>query len=264
MKKCLGIDLCELYDIPANQAFLLIEDCTGKKKVEKRKLHISNKRFLEIDFPEKSKVTVLFVNNEYNEIYTDVCEEEKDGTYKIDSILENVYVYLDPVPREYWDETKRKISEKTYSKIVYTDNSLAASTEYGIHLISLNGCEIEDSNIKLSEARFSNSLLDLSDSLVETILTGKKLTISELTRFLDDLNDKNLSVSYDFGPLSLSISDTSVHINKTIGNQPTLRESFSCFLSVKRIGGIISLFVAKVLKAESDQKLLKYLNEFLV
>ena len=52
-----------------------------------------------------------------------------------------------------------------------------------------------------------------------------------------------------------------VLITKLLAGQGSVQEEFSCRFSKERIGGIPSMFFARLLKAESKKQLLKCIDE---
>ena len=259
MKEYQVVDLSDFYeDCPVNYVFLVVYDVP--KIIEEREIRrvkISEGRNVDTIYPKGEKILVVIRDYETGAISVHEPRMFR-GIYRVDEVIENKFGWFEPISNYEFNEVKRTIFCQGFKKIIYADNVIVVSSKYSINIYLRNRL-VENTRIHIDTISLQGGIANIKDELIEKSLSDSEIAVADLIGYMDDLVDDQ-SVYISFDSMNVLISSKIFMITKKMSTDD-INESFSCNLSVKRVG-IASIVFSKIIKAEDEKELLKFLNEF--
>ena len=257
------IDLSNIcVGISPNIAFLILSDEEGNVDSVK-KVRVKPRYLWSVKCRKDENIRIILKNSSTG-VY-DVLEVPlENGIYDIHDILKvkkSVAYSINYRVWNSWGKTYMKYAEKvTFNEnamVVHSDNQLSMKP------IAMNATIIEGTNMMLKQVSYNKLLLELGEDLLNKCLQGEQITLFDFFPLVDNEVPGGF-LNVELGDLQFEIKNEEVVINKLLAGQGCVQEKISFHFSKVRIGGIPSMFFAKVLKEESKKQLLKWIDECFV
>ena len=103
------IDLTDFYWLfPRDKAYLILHTSDKQEENIFKKIRVSSRRFLNIEYSKNQEVQLL-LKNDISDKYDVVNVPSDEDVYKMDALLLNIYGELNPIIYPDWGELKKNL-----------------------------------------------------------------------------------------------------------------------------------------------------------
>ena len=212
------IDLNYFCDIGSGQLFLTLSNDVEHAKI-KRKIRISPKRYLYLDYQEEEPVRVIWRHSyyNYNESPTMYDVIYVNGVYDVYKTLKDVGIdiNIEPLNYSYWRESKKNYHE-FIQEIVFSDYArikLRNNKEHKYELITLKSYEIDDVNVSLESIYVKGYFSQELKILFDKILSGEKIKMADFIPVVDEEKKEGI-ICFEFDGLDIEITSKRIKVKK--------------------------------------------------
>lgn len=257
------IDLCYFYEeIGFDRAFLVLSAEKNKANVE-RKIRLENGRLLNVKYQENEDVRVIFINEKTGQ-YENKVIPCKRGIYGLFNMLEERILPIGVIDDDSWIYKKSGyVSEE--ETLIVSDNAVLIDGSINLdkkELIVRNREVIEGTKVPLTYIGRYNLYDDMDNTIFDKCLKGERLTITDFCSIVDDEFPYGY-LQLNFGSLQIEIYNDEISMKKTLNGRCYVNEEIKCCLAKDRVV-MTSMFLVFVLKAESEKRLMKRLEEYYI
>lgn len=259
MAKYNVIDMANLYEgIPKRQMYLILSRDPQNANCSK-KIMISRKRVLNINYFEDEEVKVLIWDKD---VGTYKCEKVwlKDGKYRVNSIVNILFEVRNICPGDWEilvDDFPIFIDEVTLTNHVIT------SKGYESELIALTDIIVEDTNLLLKRVEYSAYNGGNIEDLFNKCIRGEIVNLNDFKHIVDDVEGCRhmyyVSIEFNSMIFEVNASKKTISVQILMGSQGEMNEVVSFTISIGRVGGMASFLLYKLTEIESIEDKMKYL-----
>lgn len=258
-----AIDLCYFYDeFPMDEVYLVLSSVDNSDKKVEKKIKVSRRRFLEIEYGKKEEVQVLLKNDETDsyDILDIPCE---NGVYRLDDLLLNIYWAIEPVVYSEWVEIRNDYLENS-SFIVISDHAIVidSSENYTCNtkMRILGEAKLQGTEVSLKKVSCYGLCTELDSSLFDKCLQGETISDDDFLYLTEDI-EHGVHIHLEFDSIQFHLTHDRVSIEKVIGSNYGIDEKIVCTISNERIG-MVSMLFSKLMRTETDKSTLQFLSDY--
>ena len=258
-----AIDLSYFYEeFPLDYAYLILHTSDKQEENISRKVKAASRRFIDFKYSKNQEVQVLLMNDE-SKLYEVVDVPCENGVYRVDELLLNIFWDIEPIVYSEWVELKDNLKEKTESISISEYAVLTEKYDYDLNCSKqvqlLNDSKLQDMELSLKKISCYGAHDEIDTAVLDKCLAGEDVSVGDFFAWVEE-TPEDAYISVDFDTLHLHITNENVSVYKKIGSA---NESFSCFLSKKRLG-MPSMFFAGIVRAEAEKRTLQFLNDYVL
>lgn len=229
---------------------------------EKRKIKMSNKCYLELNYQENEDVCIIFVNKATG-AYEEVALPCVRGIYKLSDFLKERDISLRMSNKDKWPIWGNCCHINREETLVVSDNAVLIDGVMKLsekELVLRDKNVIEGTNVSLSYVGCFGWDDTMDTPLFEKCLQGMQLSGGDFSPLINH----NYHCEYlllDFGLLHITIRTNEIEIRKRFSDYHYVSEEFICYIAKERIM-IPDMFFEFVLRAETKKQLLSGIGEY--
>lgn len=258
-----AIDLCYFYDeFRMDEAYLVLSANNDLNEKVTKKIKVSSRRFLEVEYGKKQEVQILLKNVE-TESYDILVVPCENGIYRLDDMLLNIYWNIEPVMYSEWVEI-RKDYLKNLSYITISDHAIVidSSDNYTCNkIIRIRGeAKLQGTEVFLKKVSCYGLCTEINSSIFDKCLQGETISDGDFLYLTEDI-EHGVHIYLEFDSIQFHLTHDRVSIEKVIGSNYGIDEKIVCTISNERIG-MVSMLFSKIMRTETDKSTLQFLSEY--
>lgn len=255
------IDVAELYEgIPKKQMYLVLSRDSKSAKCT-RKIMVSKRRLLHLNYFEDEDVQVLIFNKETG---TYQCKKVllKDGKYRVNSIVNRSF---HDVRRKY-DSDWELIIDFFYvftDVLTISDHAIVVKGSES-ELITLKDIKVEDSTLLLKRVKCKFPDVTCIEGFFNKCIYGEPIKLNDFQALVDDVVEdikiQNLSIEFNNITFEVDGLKKLISVQMIMDSYDEVNETMSFTISTDRVVGMTFLLIIKLAEIESVEDKVKFLN----
>lgn len=260
MAKYNVIDMANLYEgIPKRQMYLILSRDPQNANCSK-KIMISRKRVLNINYFEDEEVKVLIWDKD---VGTYKCEKVwlKDGKYRVNSIVNILFEVRNICPGDW--EILVDLFHVFTDELTLT-NHIIVSKGCDTELRALKDIKVEDTNLFLKRIECCDGDKNHIEYLFNKCIYGDTVNLNDFKPIVDDVEGGRhmhyISIEFNSMMFEVNASKKTISVQMLMGSQGEMNEVVSFTIAIERVGGMVSFLLNKLVELESTEDKMKYLT----
>ena len=259
------LDMSLFYSsIPEEQMYFVLSSESYNSEKVTQKIKIAKRRFISLEYEENEIVQVLIKDNESG-TYESIQVPVKEGNYRVDLIVSDIFSNAKVVTEEEWDSTIDYLdffaNELTLSdNVVMIDKKILLTSR---KMRVLDFIEIEDSDLYLEKIHCAKSDIKDIEGLFDKCISGNSLCADDFNPLIDNLISGESAI-IEFNGLIFSVNDSEIVARMFVGVTDDVNEEFQFRISTSRVGGMVSILFDKLVNSDPIEKKMKFLSDKII
>lgn len=256
------VDIASLYEgIPKKQMYIVLSRDPQNANCP-RKIMISKKRILNVNYFEDEEVKVLVWDKEVEKYeYEEVLI--KGGKYRVNSIVNMLFYRVRNL--DFYDLGLVIDFFRAFTEVLTITDHAIISKGFDSELKALTDIKVKDTNLLLKKVKYRAWDRGHIESLFNKCICGEDINLDDLQPIVDDVeNDRKMdNVSIEFNNMIFEViaNKKIISVQLLMGSQDETNEKVSFTIPIGNVGGMVFFLLLKMAEIESVEDKIKFLAE---
>lgn len=255
------IDIASLYEgIPKKQMYIVLSRDPQNANCP-RKIMISKKRILNVNYFEDEEVKVLVWDKEVEKYeYEEVLI--KGGKYRVNSIVNMLFYRVRNLDFYNWGLVIDFF--RAFTEVLTLTDHVITSKGTDSELKALTDIKVEDANLLLKRVEYRAWDTGHIEGLFNKCICGEAVNLNDFQPIIDDVGkDRKMhNVSIEFNNMIFEVNaiKETISVQLLMGSQGEMNETVSFTIPIGNVGGMVFFLLLKMAEIENIEDKMKYLT----